>query len=62
LIFFSNTQLNFGYRFQLTGDAQRISKTSWLVSLDRNFLNVWKAKTSKKGGIVNERIPPLGKW
>jgi hypothetical protein len=49
LIFFSNTQLNFGYRFQLTGDAQRISKTSWLVSLDRNFLNVWKAKISKKG-------------
>jgi hypothetical protein len=48
LIFFSNTRLNQGYRFQVAGDALRISKTSWLISVDRNFLNVWKARTSKK--------------
>ncbi len=43
-IFFSDTRLNVGYRFQLTGTSQRMSKASWLFSLERSFLNVWKRK------------------
>ncbi len=43
-ILFSNTKLNACYRLQLSGDAQRMSKTSWLFTIERNFLNVWKAK------------------
>lgn len=43
-IFFSNTRLNVGYRFQLSGTSQRMSKASWLFSVERSFLNVWKRK------------------
>ncbi|HEY6502787.1 MAG TPA: hypothetical protein VIZ28_02320 [Chitinophagaceae bacterium] len=42
LIFNSNTKLNLGYRFQLGGDMQRMAKTSWLISLERTFLNALK--------------------
>ncbi|WP_121356757.1 hypothetical protein [Flavisolibacter nicotianae] len=41
-IFFSNTKLNVGYRFKLAGNAQRMSNVSWLFSIERSFLNVWK--------------------
>ncbi|TMI75413.1 MAG: hypothetical protein E6H09_00965 [Bacteroidetes bacterium] len=39
LIFNSNTKLNVGYRFQLDGTMQRMAKTSWLISIERTFLN-----------------------
>lgn len=42
LIFNSNTKLNFGYRFQVGGTMQRMAKTSWLISLERTFLNALK--------------------
>lgn len=42
LIFNSNTKLNVGYRFQLDGTMQRMAKTSWLISLERTFLNALK--------------------
>ena len=45
-IFNSNSKLNIGYRFQVSGDMQRMSKTQWLVSFERTFLN---ALTKKKG-------------
>ena len=44
LIFNSNTKLNFGYRFQVDGNMQRMAKTSWLISLERTFLNALKKK------------------
>jgi hypothetical protein len=43
-IFNSNTKLNLGYRFQLDGTMQRMAKTSWLISLERTFLNALKKK------------------
>jgi len=46
LIFNSNTKLNLGYRFQMSGTMQRMSKTRWLVGLERTFLN---ALAKKKG-------------
>lgn len=39
LIFNSNTKLNAGYRFQLAGNMQRMAKQSWLISVERTFLN-----------------------
>lgn len=39
LIFNSNTKLNLGYRFQLDGNMQRMAETSWMISLERTFLN-----------------------
>ena len=47
LIFNSNTKLNVGYRFQLGGTMQRMAKTSWLISLERTFLNALKKKAVK---------------
>lgn len=44
LIFNSNAKLNLGYRFQLNGDMQRMTSSSWLVSFERTFLNVLKKK------------------
>jgi len=44
LIFNSNTKLNFGYRFQVDGTMQRMSKTSWLLSIERTFLNALKRR------------------
>jgi len=39
LIFSSTTKLNIGYRFQLNGSMQRMASNSWLVSIERTFLN-----------------------
>lgn len=44
LIFNSNTKLNVGYRFELDGTMQRMAVSSWLVSLERTFLNALKKK------------------
>ncbi len=46
LIFNSNMKLNVGYRFQVGGTMQRMAKTSWLISLERTFLNALKRKSS----------------
>ena len=43
LIFFSNLKLNMSYRFQVNGNISRMSENTWLISLERNFLNVTKA-------------------
>jgi len=50
LVFFSTTRLNAGYRFQLAGNAQRMSKNSWVIGIEQSFLNVWKRR---KGGVSN---------
>lgn len=42
LIFNSNTKLNFGYRFQLGSDMERMATSQWQVTLDRTFLNAFK--------------------
>ena len=42
VIFNSNTKLNVGYRFQLDGTMQRMAKNSWLISVERTFLNALK--------------------
>ena len=42
VIFNSNTKFNLGYRFQIDGTMQRMSKTSWLISVERTFLNALK--------------------
>jgi len=44
LIFNSNAKLNLGYRFQLDGDMQRMTESSWLISFERTFLNALKKK------------------
>jgi hypothetical protein len=44
LIFNSNAKLNIGYRFQLNGDMQRMTESSWLISFERTFLNALKKK------------------
>lgn len=40
LIFNSNTKLNIGYRFQATGNMDRMANNSWLIAFERTFLNV----------------------
>lgn len=44
LIFNSTTKLNLGYRFQLGSDMQRMAKNSWLISVERAFLNALKKR------------------
>ena len=44
LIFNSNSKLNIGYRFELNGDMQRMTSSSWLISFERTFLNALKRK------------------
>jgi len=44
LIFNSNAKLNIGYRFQLNGDMQRMTESSWLISFERTFLGALKKK------------------
>jgi hypothetical protein len=41
-IFNSNTKLNIGYRFQVSGNMSRMSNNSWQLSLERTFLNALK--------------------
>lgn len=38
-IFNSNFKVNIGYRFEASGNMERISNNSWQVSLERTFLN-----------------------
>jgi len=44
LIINSNTKVNLGYRFQLSGDAYRMSSSSLQFSYERTFLNAFKRK------------------
>ena len=44
LIFNSNAKLNIGYKFELNGDMQRMTSSSWLISFERTFLDVLKRK------------------
>ena len=44
LIFNSNAKLNLGYRFQLSGDIDRMAKRSFMVSYEHTFLNALKGK------------------
>ena len=44
LIFNSNAKLNLGYRFQLSGNMQRMTSNSWLISFERTFLGALKKK------------------
>lgn len=39
-IFNSNFKVNIGYRFEASGNMERISNNSWQVSVERTFLNV----------------------
>jgi hypothetical protein len=41
-IFNSNSKLNIGYSFQLSGDMSRMSTYSWQISFERIFLNALK--------------------
>ncbi len=38
----SNSKLNVGYRFQVSGDAYRMSRETFLISFERTFLNALK--------------------
>jgi hypothetical protein len=44
LIFNSNAKLNIGYRFQVSGNMNRMATNSWLISFERTFLNALKNK------------------
>jgi hypothetical protein len=46
LIFNSNTKLNLGYRFQLSGNMNRMTTNSWLFSVERTFLGALKKKNN----------------
>lgn len=37
----SQTKINIGQRFQLSGNMQRMARQSWLISVERSFLQVW---------------------
>jgi hypothetical protein len=39
-IFNSNFKLNVGYRFEVKGNSERMANESWLISIERTFLNV----------------------
>ncbi|MES1221839.1 MAG: hypothetical protein ABUT20_40450 [Bacteroidota bacterium] len=43
-IFNSNSKLNIGYRFQVSGNMDRMTKQSLLISFERTFLNALKGK------------------
>jgi len=43
-IFNSISKLNIGYRFQVSGNMERMAKRSALVSYEYTFLNVWGKK------------------
>ena len=40
-IFNSISKLNLGYRFQISGNMERMAKQSFLISYEYSFLNVW---------------------
>ncbi len=44
LIFNSNSKLNLGYRFEVSGNMHRMANRSWMVSFERSFLNVFARK------------------
>ncbi len=44
LIFNSNFKVNVGYRFQLSGNMDRMATDSWQVSIERTFLNALSHK------------------
>lgn len=44
LIIKSNAKLNVGYRFQLSGDAYRMSNKAFYISYERTFLNALKKR------------------
>ncbi len=43
-VFFSTTKLNVSHRFQLSSTMDRMTRNSWMISLERNFLNVGKKR------------------
>ena len=43
-IFNSNSRLNLGYRFEVSGNSERMAWQSWLVGFERTFLNALKSK------------------
>lgn len=43
-IFASTTKLNLGYRFELNGSMDRMARNSWMVSVEKTFLNSLKRK------------------
>lgn len=45
LIFNSTAKFNIGYRFRLSGQMQRMAASSWLISVERTFLNALRKKT-----------------
>jgi hypothetical protein len=47
-IFNSNAKLNVGYRFEASGNMDRMSKESWLISFERTFLNLLDFKKKKR--------------
>jgi hypothetical protein len=49
-IFNSNFKLNIGYRFQLNGNSERMSDKSWLISVERTFLNVHNSISKNNHG------------
>ena len=46
LILNSNTKVNAGYRFQLSGDVYRMARESLLLSVETTFLNAFKRRPS----------------
>jgi hypothetical protein len=41
LIFHSNTKVNIGYRFQVKTNEPRMFRNSWLIGIERTFLNAF---------------------
>ena len=41
-IFNSNSKINIGYRFQVTGNMERVSRQSLLLTFERTFLNAFR--------------------
>ena len=47
-IFFSQTKLNIGYRFQLNSDMERMMRRSWLLSVETTFLGALRKNSNLK--------------
>ncbi|HUQ97208.1 MAG TPA: hypothetical protein VM010_06060, partial [Chitinophagaceae bacterium] len=46
-IFNSASKLNFGYRFQVAGNVQRLAQKGFMISYEQIFLNALRKKERK---------------
>lgn len=48
LIFFSSLKISGSYRFQVEGSMDRMTHESWLISVEKSFLDIWASRVRKQ--------------